>query len=210
IIYTGDQGFMLGEHDLMDKRWMYEESMRMPFIVHYPGKIKAGTQSDLLINNADYAPTMLEMAGGEVPAYMQGMSFKRELLGEPIEEWRDATYYRYWMHMIHHEVPAHFGIRTDRYKLIMYYSSHYLDDEQGKKFYWWKQYAPVKDVPPVAWEFYDLEKDPEELHNRYGDPAYQELIQEMKTKLIRQRESIQETDQAFPKLKAIIDKNWDK
>ncbi|MEM6803824.1 MAG: sulfatase [Bacteroidota bacterium] len=208
IIYTGDQGFMLGEHDLIDKRWMYEESMRMPFIVHYPKKIAAGSRSTLLINNADFAPTMIELAGGKVPRYMQGMSFKKELMGEEISSWREATYYRYWMHMIHHEVPAHFGIRTDRYKLILFYSSHYREDEASKAFYWWKQYAPVKNTSPVAWEFYDLENDPEELHNRYGDPSYQDIIAKLKVKLIAEREKLNETDKNFPKIKHIVEENW--
>jgi len=210
IIYTGDQGFMLGEHDLIDKRWMYEESMRMPFIVHYPNGVEAGSQSSLLINNTDFAPTMIEMAGGEKPAYMQGMSFKKTLLGQSLSTWREATYYRYWMHMIHHEVPAHFGIRTDRYKLIFYYSAHYRDDAESKNFYWWKQYKPVKDVAPVAWEFYDLQNDPEELHNRYDDPAYQDIIAELKVKLAHQREQLNETDENFPKLQQIIETNWSK
>ncbi|MEL6252534.1 MAG: sulfatase [Bacteroidota bacterium] len=210
IIYTGDQGFMLGEHDLIDKRWMYEESMRMPFLVHYPEKIKAGGRSKLLINNADFAPTMLEMAGGKVPDYMQGMSFKQELLGEEISNWRDATYYRYWMHMIHHEVPAHFGIRTDRYKLIFYYSSHYRSDEESQKFYWWKQYSPVKSTAPIAWEFYDLENDPDELHNRYHDPAYQEIVVQLKVQLAKERVELKEGDENFPKIKEIVEANWDK
>lgn len=210
IIYTGDQGFMLGEHDLIDKRWMYEESMRMPFIVHYPAKVQAGGRSNLLINNADFAPTMLELAGGKVPEYMQGMSFRKELMGEEITSWRNATYYRYWMHMIHHEVPAHFGIRTDTYKLILFYSSHYLDDEKAKEFYWWENYTKVKEVTPVAWEFYDLEKDPEELHNRYHDPAYQSIIAELKTQLKAERKSLQETDENFPQIKSIIERNWEK
>lgn len=210
IIYTGDQGFMLGEHDYIDKRWMYEESMRMPFIVHYPNKIKPGSQSSLLINNADFAPTMIEIAGGQAPSHMQGMSFKRTLMGEPISSWREATYYRYWMHMIHHEVPAHFGIRTDRYKLMLYYAAHYLDEKQGKEFYWWKQYAPVKDVAPVAWEFYDLQHDPNELHNRYNDPAYQDIIAKLKVKLAHERIELGETDEAYPHIQAIVRDSWEK
>jgi arylsulfatase A-like enzyme len=99
IIYTGDQGMMLGEHDLQDKRWMYEESMRMPFIVHYPRMIQPGTVTDLLINNTDFAPTMIELAGGHTPDYMQGRSFVNTLRGREETDWRTATYYRYWMHI---------------------------------------------------------------------------------------------------------------
>ena len=118
IVYTGDQGMMLGEHDYMDKRWMYDEAMRMPFIMSYPAGIEAGSKSDLLVNNTDFAPTLLELAGGTVPDYMQGKSFARTTKGRAQDEWREGTYYRYWMHLVHHDVPAHFGIRTKDYKLI--------------------------------------------------------------------------------------------
>jgi len=117
IVYTGDQGFMLGEHDYIDKRWMYEESMRMPFLVRYPKTIKAGSRTDAIINNTDFAPTLIELAGGKVPEYMQGHSFKTVLeTGEEPTGWQQETYYRYWMHMAHnHNNPAHFGIgRTTR------------------------------------------------------------------------------------------------
>ena len=121
IIYTGDQGYFLGEHDYFDKRWMYEEGMRMPFFVHYPQIIKKGSRSDLLLNNTDFAPTMIELAGGEVPEYMQGKSFIRTLKGKAEKNWRTETYYRYWMHMAHKlGNPAHFGIRTNKYKLIFF------------------------------------------------------------------------------------------
>jgi len=210
IIYTGDQGMMLGEHDYQDKRWMYDESMRMPFIVHYPKLIKSGSTSELLINNTDYAPTMLALAGGTVPDYMQGKSFLNTLSGKKEDTWRTSTYYRYWMHMIHHEVPAHFGIRTDRYKLIFYYSKHWRSDEEGKEYYWWKQYAPVKDASPPAWELYDLKLDPEELHNRYHDPEYQEIVMTLKKDLKAQRETLKETDKDFPEIQAIVEKYWNR
>ena len=127
IIYTADQGIYLGEHDYYDKRWMYEESMRMPFIVRYPPLIKAGTRTDALINNTDFAPTIIDLAGGSPPEYMQGMSFKTILAGNPLpDNWRKGTYYRYWMHMAHgHGNPAHFGIRTNDYKLIFFYGVYY-------------------------------------------------------------------------------------
>ena len=210
IIYTGDQGMMLGEHDYIDKRWMYEESMRMPFIVHFPNGVEAGIQSDLLINNTDYAPTMIELAGGKKPDYMQGNSFINTLMGEDEVDWRIATYYRYWMHMIHHEVPAHFGLRTKDHKLIFYYSQHHKTDEKGKEYYWWKQYQPVKNIPPVAWEFYDLQNDPRELHNRYNDPAYQGIISILKKELKRVRVQLNETDVNFPAIQEVVDNNWEK
>lgn len=209
IIYTGDQGMMLGEHDLQDKRWMYDESMRMPFIVHWPKVVKPGSTSDLLINNTDFAPTMIEIGGGKAPEYMQGRSFIKTLRGEQEENWRTATYYRYWMHIIHHYVPAHFGIRTKDYKLIFFYGKHYLPPSEFGKFYWAKQYYGIERETPHTWEFYDLRKDPEELHNRYNDPAYKDVIAELKAELKRQREELNETDEKYPEIQKIIEEYWD-
>jgi hypothetical protein len=132
IIYTSDQGVFLGEHDLMDKRWMYEESSRMPFIVYAPKRLQSGSTNDWLINNADFAPTILELAGiQKTPDYMQGRSFADALVGgaKPAD-WRTSLYYRYWMHLAHSlAVPAHFGLRDERYKLIFFYGC----DLKGEK-----------------------------------------------------------------------------
>ncbi|MEN0050792.1 MAG: sulfatase-like hydrolase/transferase, partial [Bacteroidota bacterium] len=148
IIYTADQGMMLGAHDLIDKRWMYDESMRMPFIMHYPKLLKGKQKSDLLINNTDFAPTMIELAGGNVPNYMQGKSFAKVLGGETPEDWREGTYYRYWMHLVHHDVPAHFGIRTNDYKLIFYYADQYDPSYNGRGSMWWKEESyPIGPTP---------------------------------------------------------------
>ncbi|MEM9528844.1 MAG: sulfatase [Bacteroidota bacterium] len=209
IIYTGDQGFMLGEHDYMDKRWMYDESMRMPFVMHYPKGIQAGTEIDLLINNTDFAPTMLQLAGGETPAYMQGHSFAEYLDGSEPEDWRTATYYRYWMHLTHHDVPANFGIRTKKYKLLFYYSQAYKEELIGTSSMWWRDNAfPITNTP-VAWEFYDLTKDPSEIDNRYDDPNYQDIIKDLKKQLRQLREDLNETDKGYPRFQAVIDANWD-
>jgi N-acetylglucosamine-6-sulfatase len=195
IIYTGDQGFFLGEHDLMDKRWMYEEAFRMPFIVHAPKLIKGGSTNDWLINNTDFAPTILELVGVEnIPDYMQGRSFAAALHGEPKpNDWRTSTYYRYWMHMAHNlAVPAHFGIRSERYKLVFFYGC-----------------APNgKNRTPAAWEFYDLEKDPHEMHNQYGNPEYGKIIAEMKLELKSTRTDLNETDKKYPAIQEIINANW--
>lgn len=209
IIYTGDQGFMLGEHDYIDKRWMYEESMRMPLLVRYPKTIQAGTRVDALINNTDFAPTIIEMAGGEVPDYMQGNSFKSILEnGTEPDGWRQSTYYRYWMHMAHrHANPAHFGIRTKEYKLIFFYGLFYKDlTVKANREGWGNRYD--LETPP-AWEFYDLRKDPEELNNRYRDPAYQEIIAGLKEELKRQRENLNETDVDYPPIQQVIEMHWD-
>jgi arylsulfatase A-like enzyme len=191
IIYTGDQGFFLGEHDLMDKRWIYEESMRMPFIVHYPKVVKAGSTNDWLINNTDFAPTILAIAGVDTPDQMQGRSFASALRGgSRPADWRTATYYRYWMHMAHDlRVPAHFGIRTARYKLIFFYG---CTPTGGQK-------------TPAAWELYDLQTDPSEMQNQYANPEYAEVVTSLKRQLWKTRSALNETDQNYPQVQAIID-----
>jgi len=209
IIYTGDQGFMLGEHDYIDKRWMYEESMRMPFLVRYPKSIEAGSTTGAIINNTDFAPTMLEMAGGTVPDYMQGKSFKTIMeTGEEPDDWRQATYYRYWMHMAHrHANPAHFGIRTKDYKLIFFYGRYYKDTSiKANLTDWGNRYAFKT---PPGWEFYDLKKDPFEMDNRYGDPAYAGIINRLKEQLKELRRNLNEGDEKYLHIQEIIDACWD-
>jgi len=212
IVYTGDQGFMLGEHDYIDKRWMYDESLRMPFFVRYPEKMKAGMRTDAIINNTDFAPTLIELAGGDVPEYMQGNSFKEILeTGEEPEDWQQDTYYRYWMHMAHaHANPAHFGIRTKRYKLIFYYGKYWVDTDDPKaewnKESWGNRFT--FHTPP-AWEFYDLEKDPNEMNNAYKDPEYKDIIKTLKQQLKDKRVALNEDDNAkYPHIQKIIDNHW--
>ncbi len=194
IVYTSDQGIWLGEHDYIDKRWMYEESLRMPFIVRYPPAIKAGTTSDAIINTTDFAPTLLDYAGVPTPTYMQGHSFRSILeTGKTPSDWRTATYYRYWMHLAHHYNPAHFGIRTTRYALIFFYGVR--TDGGGIQ-------------TPPGWEFYDLQNDPEEMNNLYDDPKYAATIADLKTQLKQLRQQYGETDAKYPKVQAIIDEFW--
>lgn len=204
IIYTGDQGFYLGEHDYIDKRWMYEEGMRMPFIVRYPKAVRAGSRNDWLINNTDFAPTMLEMAGAKVPSYMQGRSFADAIRGKrKPKDWRTSTYYRYWMHMAHaHNNPAHFGIRTERYKLIFFYGCDFAEGKKGGN-----RYYPNT---PAAWEFYDLKNDPNEMTNQYANQKYKGVIAKLKEDLKRKRAELNETDEKYPRIQKIIDENWDK
>jgi arylsulfatase A-like enzyme len=191
IIYTGDQGFFLGEHDLMDKRWIYEEAMRMPFIVHWPKTVKAGSTNDWLINNTDFAPTILALADIPTPEYMQGRSFDLALRGEPRPaDWRTATYYRYWMHMAHNlGVPAHFGIRTEQYKLVVFYGCTPSGDKKT----------------PAAWELYDLLTDPTEMQNQYANPEYAAVVAGLKRQLWKTRIALNETDRDYPQVQAIID-----
>ncbi len=195
IMYTGDQGYYLGEHDLMDKRWMYEESFRMPFIVHAPGLVKVGKTNNWLINNTDFAPTILDIAGVKTPDYMQGHSFLAALKEEAKPtDWRTALYYRYWMHFAHNlAVPAHFGLRTDRYKLIFFYGR---DHNQKEK------------ATPAFWEFYDLQKDPLENANQYGNTEYQGVIEQLKKELIQLRNDLDESDKNYPEIQAVIDAHW--
>lgn len=210
IIYTGDQGFMLGEHDYIDKRWMYEQSQRMPFLVRYPKKIKAGSRTNAMINNTDFAPTMIDMAGGQVPEYMQGSSFKSILeTGEEPKGWKQDTYYRYWMHMAHkHNNPAHFGIRTKEYKLIFYYGRDYkVRNNEARE--WAHNPASMSDfVTPVAWEFYDLKNDPDEMDNRYDDKKYATIIAGLKTRLKELRKEVKEEDSKYPEIDKVVKENW--
>lgn len=189
IIYTSDQGFMLGEHDYIDKRWMYEESLRVPFIVRYPGYVPEGSVSNAMINNVDFTPTLLAMAGVKAPAFMQGDSFLPMLKGEDEPaDWKTATYYRYWMHMTHHDNPAHYGIRTKDYKLIFYYGLP-LDA------------AGALETPTEpAWELYDLRTDPRELRNVYNNPRYADVVLRLKNELLELKQEIGDNDDKYPEL----------
>ncbi|WP_109831794.1 sulfatase family protein [Reichenbachiella versicolor] len=211
IIYTGDQGFMLGEHDYIDKRWMYEESMRMPFLVRYPKTIAARTQTDAIVNNTDFAPTIIELAGGTAPESMQGSSFKSILeTGQEPEGWQQETYYRYWMHMAHkHNNPAHFGIRTKDYKLIFFYGVDYKERSNEAQA-WAHNPASMGDFQtPAAWELYDMKNDPKEMNNIYGQPGYEEITADLKARLIKLREKVKENDADFPMVQKAVQENWD-
>ncbi|WP_394344134.1 sulfatase family protein [Aureibaculum algae] len=212
IVYTGDQGFMLGEHDYIDKRWMYEESMRMPFFVRYPKLIQPGSRTDAIINNADFAPTLIELAGGNPPEQMQGHSFESILktAKEP-EGWQQSTYYRYWMHMAHkHANPAHFGIRTKRYKLIFFYGKYWVDTKDMKATWNKESWGNSFEMDtPAAWEFYDLKVDPNEMNNAYNELEYAETITDLKKQLIAKRKELNEEDgDKFPHIQKVIDAHW--
>ncbi|HMR85696.1 MAG TPA: sulfatase [Niabella sp.] len=169
VVYTSDQGFYMGEHGWFDKRFMYEESLRTPLLIRYPKEIKAGTTINALVQNLDFGPTFLDYAGVKTPADMQGESF-RNLAGGKTFKWRDAIYYTYYEYPSIHMVKRHYGIRTDRYKLIHFY---YDIDE---------------------WELYDLQKDPQEMHNVYNDPAYKKVKKEMHRKLKSIRKKYKDSD----------------
>lgn len=212
IVYTGDQGFMLGEHDYIDKRWMYEESMRMPFLVRYPKNIKAKSKIGAIVNNTDFAPTLIEMGGGKTPDYMQGKSFKQIIeTGKEPEDWKKETYYRYWMHMAHqHNNPAHFGIRTKDYKLIFFYGKDYNIERNTEAQDWAHNPESMSDFEtPPAWEFYDLNKDPKEMDNKYGDEKYASIISDLKQRLKKLRAEVKEDDSQFPQIEEVVKEYWD-
>lgn len=193
IIYTSDQGFYLGEHDYIDKRWGYEEAMRMPFIVRYPKTIKPGTRSDAIVGNVDFAPTMLDFAGVPTPAYMQGKSFRSILeSGEEPDGWKQAAYYHYWFHMMHHFNPAHIAIRTKQFKLMMFYGA------RG---------STEPDTPP-AWELYNLRSDPKEMNNVYDNPEYAGVIADLKQQLKELRARAGD-DNPEIEVNTIINDYWD-
>ncbi len=178
VIYTSDQGFFLGDHGWYDKRFMYEESLRMPFLIRYPREVAPGGVNGDMILNVDFPATFLDCAGVDAPPSFQGRSFRSLLRGETPADWQTSMYYRYWMHGAHHNVCAHYGVRTLRYKLIYYYG-----DPLGQE-------GAVGPKEQPEWELFDLERDPCEMNNVYSDPAYAEVIASLKAELSRLQESV--------------------
>ena len=160
IVYTSDQGFYMGEHGWFDKRFMYEESLNTPLLMHLPKGLKRRGEIQEMVQNIDYAPTFLELAGAKIPADIQGQSLVPVLRGEKqLAKWRDAIYYHFYEYPAEHSVKRHYGVRTNRYKLIHFYND--ID----------------------TWELYDLQEDPTEMHNLYGDPAYAKVQKQMHARL---------------------------
>lgn len=173
VIYSSDQGFYLGDHGWFDKRFMYEESLRMPLMVRWPGIVEPGSVNDDLTSNVDFAETFLDIAGVEIPGDMQGASLVPLLKGETPDDWREAFYYHYYEFFndrrAPHMVRRHYGVRTDRYKLIHFYN---IDE----------------------WELYDLEEDPREMQSVYDDPEYADVVRELKAELRRLQEELEVPD----------------
>jgi N-acetylglucosamine-6-sulfatase len=162
VIYSSDQGFYLGEHGWYDKRWMFEESLKMPFVIRWPGHIQPGTRSDALIQNIDYAPTFLDAAGVDIPSEIQGESLI-PLFAEPnSSNWRESIYYHYYEHGGEHQVPRHEGVRTNRFKLINFYSND-------------------------GFNLFDLKTDPQEMHDLSGDPKHADTLSALQKELQRLR-----------------------
>ncbi|MBT3378437.1 MAG: sulfatase [Lentisphaerae bacterium] len=171
VVYCSDQSYFIGEHGWVEKRWMYEEAMRMPFVIRWPGRIKPKTRIAALTQNIDFAPTFLDMAGINAPASMQGRSLLPLLTGERVTGWRDCLYYHYYHHGAHN-VPRHDGVRTQRYKLIHFYT----DDVH---------------------ELFDLQKDPHELASVYGVKEHAQVQSDMLNRLAEQRRLFGVPDSVF-------------
>ena len=185
VVYTSDQGFFLGDHGWYDKRFMYEESLKMPFVLRYPAEVAPGSVNDGIVLNVDFAPLFLDLAGVPVPEEMQGRSFRSLLQNSTPPDWREAMYYRYWMNRSDHNVAAHYGIRTHKYKLIYYYYDGCgQTGTDGGHYAGAGPIIPIEDFEP-EWELFDLERDPYELHNRVHDPAYAGVVRELKDELHR-------------------------
>ena len=171
VIYSSDQGFFLGDHGWFDKRFMYEESARMPLLARWPGVIEPGSVNNDLVSNLDFAETFLDIAGVAVPDDMQGRSLVPLFKGHTPEDWRKSFYYHYYEFPGAHMVRRHYGVRTDRYKLINFYNLG-------------------------EWELYDLKSDPREMNNIINDKGSQKIVAELKKELeaLRKQYQVPEED----------------
>ena len=171
VIFSSDQGFFLGEHGWFDKRWIFEESLRSPLLARWPGQIKPGSVNGNIVSLIDFAETFLDIAGQASPADMQGRSLVPLFKGTTPPDWRRSLYYHYYEFPVPHQVRPHYGVITDRYKLVHYYKPD-VDD----------------------WELLDREQDPLEVKNFYTDPAHAATVKELHVELERLRKEVQETD----------------
>jgi len=194
VIYTADQGYFLGEHGFFDKRMIYEEAIRMPFVIRYPPEVKASQRVDEIILNIDFPALFADYAGLPELPFIRGKSFRHLLTGGIDPSWRKSMYYRYWLHR--KERPAHFGIRTDRYKLAFFYGNPL--DMNG---------AIAAPTTP-GWEFYDLLADPGENKNQYKVSQYSGIIDTLKRELKQLREQWQDADVQDPTMMEIISSAW--
>ena len=168
VVYSSDQGFYLGDHGWFDKRWMYEESLRMPLIVRWPQVTEASQKNNNIVQNTDFAATFLDIAGLEIPEDIQGKSIIPLLKNEKPQDWRDVAYYHYYAYPDWHMVQPHYGIRSDRYKIIHFYNT----DE---------------------WELFDLKNDPDEMKNVYFDPEHSDIVKLMTERLEKERIAVGDT-----------------
>ncbi len=183
VIYTSDQGFYLGDHGWFDKRFMYEPSLKMPFVLRYPALVKQAFINEDIITNVDFAPTLLDLAKVKIPKEVQGKSFASNIKGATSPDWQQSMYYHYYEFPFWHHVQPHYGIRGKQYKLIHFYYNI------------------------NQWEFYDLEKDPNEMNNIIDDPEYAEIISNMKTEL-QQRQIDYDDNKSLDEFRKITDTDF--
>ena len=183
VVLTSDQGFYLGEHGFFDKRFIYEESIRMPLIIRYPKLVKPKTVSEDVVANIDFAPTLLDLANVKYTEKLQGKSFKPILESKTPKNWKQAVYYHYYEFPYWHHVQPHYGIRTQKYTLAHFYYN--ID----------------------VWELYDLEKDPKQMNNVYNDPRYSSVIVELKKEL-KQLMIESGNDKSLDEFRQITDKDF--
>jgi arylsulfatase A-like enzyme len=175
VVYSSDQGFYLGEHGWFDKRWIFEQSLRTPLLMKWPGVIKPGSVSEDMVSNLDYGETFLDAAGIPVPPEMQGRSMVPILRGQTPADWRKEFYYHYYEHPAVHNVARHYGIVSDRYKLVYFYEPEFN-----------------------YWELFDLKNDPNELKSVYDDPQYSEIQKQLHADLDKLRAQYKEPAQDPP------------
>lgn len=205
IVYTSDQGFYMGEHGWFDKRFMYEESLRTPLIVSYPGHTKPGSVCNRLVQNIDYAPTFLALAGVKQPKDMPGRSLVPVLAnGDNVKNWRQSIYYHYYDYPTYHMVRKHDGVRTDRYKLIHFYGKGGLDAVPENKYQnvpGTREYATLKGLESIGYfepkdeavdycELYDLQADPHEQNNIFGKPGSEKIMKQLQRELKKYRKTL--------------------
>ena len=205
IVYTSDQGFYMGEHGWFDKRFMYEESLRTPLIVSYPGHTKPGSVCNRLVQNIDYAPTFLALAGVKQPKDMPGRSLVPVLNnGDNVKNWRQSIYYHYYDYPTYHMVRKHDGVRTDRYKLIHFYGKGGLDAVPENKYQnvpGTREYATLKGLESIGYfepkdeavdycELYDLQADPHEQNNIFGKPGTEKITKQLQCELNKYRKTL--------------------
>lgn len=203
IVYTSDQGFYMGEHGWFDKRFMYEESFHTPLIISYPKHIQPKSECNQMVQNIDFAPTFLDLAGLKKPAYMPGTSLQPLFAGQPVRKWRKSLYYHYYDYPNYHLVRKHDGVRTERYKLIHFYGKggeravpeNKYQCQPGTSENWCFEYLKsinyiTDDADIDYYELYDIQVDPNELHNLYGKPDMQKVEKEMKKLLATYRRNL--------------------
>ena len=204
VVYTSDQGFYLGEHGWFDKRFMYEESLRTPLVMMYKGHIPEGSVCRQMVQNIDFAPTFLNLAGVAQPEEMTGRPLTPLFAGTEVKDWRKSIYYHYYDYPTWHLTRKHDGVRTERYKLIHFYGKGGTRAQQENKyqrmsgtreynsFNWMVKSGYIVDAPDIDYmELYDLEKDPLELHNVYGQKGYEKITRQLQKELTRYREQLQ-------------------